>query len=84
MPELQVYSREGCHLCEDMLDALQQFKNELAYTIKVYDIDDDPVLLERFNVLVPVVFLRNHEIMRYQFELATLKEALVDRHFLEV
>lgn len=73
---LVVYSREGCHLCEDMLETLQQFESELGYRLEVYDIDDDISLLEQFNALVPVVYFNGRELMRYFFELATLKAAL--------
>ncbi len=73
---LVVYSREGCHLCEDMLETLQQFESELGYRLEVYDIDDDISLLEQFNALVPVVYFNGQELMRYFFELATLKAAL--------
>ena len=76
MQQLDVYSREGCHLCEEMLDALGLFANELGYQVRVYDIDDDPVLYAKYNVLVPVVCLNGLELMRYHFELATLKDAL--------
>ncbi|MCP4010302.1 MAG: glutaredoxin family protein [Proteobacteria bacterium] len=75
-PTLIVYSREGCHLCEDMLETLRQYQSELGYRLKVYDIDDDVSLLEQFNTLVPVVYLDGKELMRYFFELATLKAAL--------
>jgi len=76
MPVLQVYSREGCHLCEDMLEALAHFQVELGYSFQVYDIDDDASLLEQFNALVPVVYFNGQELMRYYFELATLKNVL--------
>lgn len=76
VPVLRVYSREGCFLCEDMLEALTRFEVELGYSIRVYDIDDDASLLEQFNALVPVVYLNDQELMRYYFELATLKNAL--------
>jgi glutaredoxin len=76
MHELQVYSREDCHLCEDMLEALARFEIELGYSFRVYDIDDDALLLEQFNALVPVVYYNGRELMRYYFELATLETAL--------
>lgn len=76
MKELCVYSREGCHLCEDMLDALAQFATELGYRTSVYDVDEDETLYQRFNTLVPIVFLEDKEVMRYFFELATLKAVL--------
>ena len=73
---LIVYTREGCHLCEDMLETLRQFESELGYRLEVYDIDDDISLLEQFNALVPVVYFNGQELMLYFFELATLKAAL--------
>ena len=75
-PTLRVYSRQGCHLCEDMLHELKQFQRELAYRFEVYDVDDDETLFEKFNALVPIVFLDDQEIFRYFFEYATLKAAL--------
>ncbi len=76
MITLSVYSRKGCHLCEEMLTALAQFKTELGFEFEVYDIDEDAELLEAYNALVPVVKLGERELMRYYFELATLKAAL--------
>ena len=76
MRELEVYSREGCFLCEDMLEALRQFQVELDYTIRVYDIDVEEKLYARYNELVPLVSLNGRELMRYHFELATLRTAL--------
>jgi len=75
-PELVVYSRQGCHLCEDMLAALADFQNELGYRYSVYDVDSDSALFEQYNTLVPVVALQGRELMRYFFELETLKKAL--------
>lgn len=76
MPELVVYSREGCHLCEEMLDALKMFQAELGYTLKVYDIDEDDLLLEKYNALVPLVCFRGQELLRYHFELAAVETAI--------
>lgn len=75
-PNLRVYSRQGCQLCEDMLDEMKQFQRELGYCFEVYDVDDDESLLEQFNALVPIVFLGDQELFRYYFEYATLKQVL--------
>ena len=52
---LTLYSRSYCHLCQDMLDALQALP-VTAFTITVLDVDADPLLLARFDELVPVLF----------------------------
>lgn len=76
--QLTLYSRENCHLCEDMLDALEIYQEELGYCLTVYDIDDDDALVAKYNEHVPLVLIDEREVMRYFFELETLKVALAE------
>jgi hypothetical protein len=57
-PHFTLYSRSYCHLCEDMLAALQAFmaRQGIAYTVDVVDVDADPSLVARFDELVPVLY----------------------------
>jgi thiol-disulfide isomerase/thioredoxin len=52
-----LYSRNWCHLCDDMLQALLalQAVNE-RFEVSVIDVDADACLVERFDELVPVLF----------------------------
>jgi len=56
-PRFTLYSRSYCHLCEDMRVALQVFmaRQGQAYTVDVVDVDADPVLVARYDELVPVL-----------------------------
>jgi len=49
-----LYSRTWCHLCDDMLQALQALVGD-AYRIDVIDVDADPALVELYDELVPVL-----------------------------
>ena len=49
-----LYSRAGCHLCDEAQALLSQYQYLLA-PIREVDIDDDPALRERFSTSVPVV-----------------------------
>ncbi len=52
-----LYSRGYCHLCDDMLHALQALQTpERPFTVDVVDVDADPALVARFDELVPVLF----------------------------
>jgi thioredoxin-like negative regulator of GroEL len=53
-----LYSRSWCHLCEDMLAALQAFmaREGRPYSVDVVDVDADPGLVARFDELVPVLY----------------------------
>lgn len=46
-----VYSRQGCHLCDQAMQLLQ----EAGLKPEEVDIDQDPELVERFTTCVPVV-----------------------------
>jgi glutaredoxin len=46
-----LYTREGCHLCEDAHELLVCHGLEPA----VVDVDADPALREKWNTCVPVV-----------------------------
>ncbi|MGM0553744.1 MAG: glutaredoxin family protein [Pseudomonadota bacterium] len=54
-PRLTLYHREGCGLCDQMLAELSDLKSRYTFALEIVDIDEDPELRERFNVLVPVL-----------------------------
>jgi len=57
-----LYSRSYCHLCEDMLAALQALAPDgQAFEVDVIDVDLEPALVARFDELVPVLFGRLDE-----------------------
>jgi thiol-disulfide isomerase/thioredoxin len=57
MISFTLYSRSYCHLCDDMLVALNALQTErLRFAVEVVDVDADPALVARFDELVPVLF----------------------------
>lgn len=54
MPYFILYSRSWCHLCDDLLQALRVLVGD-AWRIDVVDVDADPLLVERYDELVPVL-----------------------------
>lgn len=63
MPDFTLYSRSYCHLCEDMLAALERLRPEYDFAVTVIDLDTEapPQLLERYDELVPVLLGGNSE-----------------------
>jgi thiol-disulfide isomerase/thioredoxin len=52
-----LYSRGYCHLCADMLAALEALQTDTRrFEVEVVDVDADPALVARFDELVPVLF----------------------------
>lgn len=52
--ELTLYTREGCHLCEEAAETIQDHQRWLP-AVTLIDIDSDPKLIERFGTCVPVL-----------------------------
>ncbi len=50
-----LYSRSYCHLCDDMLQALQEWKDRYVFSVEVIDVDADETLVARYDELVPVL-----------------------------
>ncbi|CAB4697350.1 MAG: glutaredoxin family protein [Actinobacteria bacterium] len=61
-----LYSRTGCHLCDDARVVVEQVCAELGEEYAEVDIDLDPELVERFGHEVPVTFVdgRQHDFWR--------------------
>jgi len=66
--ELTLYYREGCHLCEAMLQALRGLQPQLGFGLQLVDIDRDPELLGRYDEWVPVLCLGEREICHYHLD----------------
>lgn len=49
-----LYTRAGCHLCEEAEAILRRYQRYLP-AIEVVDIDSEPELIEKFGTCVPVV-----------------------------
>ncbi|MCC6071925.1 glutaredoxin family protein [Massilia sp. GCM10020059] len=57
MIKFTLYSRTYCHLCDDMLDALNAMQDEATrFEVDVVDVDADEALVARFDELVPVLY----------------------------
>lgn len=57
MTTVTVYSRIGCHLCEDAEAILKSLQGELSFDLEVIDIDKDPSLITLYSDLVPVIHI---------------------------
>jgi hypothetical protein len=72
VPDLVLYTRQGCHLCDEtrgILEALLQDRASrglVAPRVVERDIDTDPALHDRYAFVIPVVALGDQEL-----ELAT-------------
>ncbi len=63
---LVVLSRDGCHLCEQMLQELAQLERTgRVPQVSVVDVDGDPELARQYGLKVPVLLLNGSVICHY-------------------
>jgi Glutaredoxin-like domain (DUF836) len=74
--EITLYTREGCHLCEQARAAILPLLGEFGAALRVVQIDADPVLRERYGDDVPVVFLAARKLAKHRLDPAVLRRQL--------
>lgn len=73
---LTVYERAGCHLCEDMVSTLSEWKAEFGFEIDRVDVDGSPELAARFGAKVPVLVHGSAELCHFFLDLDALRRSL--------
>ena len=76
--DVTMYMREGCHLCEEAKARMAPLLAEFGARLHEVDIDDDPVLLERYTNDVPAIFVGSQFFAQHRVELARLRRQLKD------
>jgi glutaredoxin len=71
-PAVVLYTRRGCHLCEEVRFLLEQH----GIVPMCVDIDADPQLRERFDTCVPVVEIDGRIRFRGRVEAALLRRII--------
>ena len=75
-----VYSRQGCHLCEVMIDQLLPLLRGKA-DVTVHDIDTRPDLREKYDVRIPVLEFEGQVVSQFRLDHEAVK-LLLNRCFL--
>ena len=78
MLALTIYSRPGCHLCDDMKALVRRVVARSAEPIAVgeVDISTDPELEMRYGLEIPVLLLNGRKIAKYRVTEEALTRAL--------
>jgi glutaredoxin len=75
MGDIVVYTRAGCHLCDEAAALLAGF--DLPF--ESVDIDDDPRLRAQYDQCVPVVVIDGKERFRGRIDELLLRRLLAQR-----
>lgn len=73
---LDLYIKQGCHLCEDLLFQLKEIAETQPFTINSIDITHDQDLLAIHGENIPVLMHGTQEICHYFLDLTALTQVL--------
>ncbi len=76
MTQLTVYTRPGCHLCDDLKETLRRVRRHQAFDLREVDISRDPGLERRYRHDIPVLLIDGVEAARHRIEDADLLRRL--------
>ncbi|MFB6097407.1 MAG: glutaredoxin family protein [Haloferacaceae archaeon] len=80
VPTVTIYSREECHLCEEVAATVDRVAADLdvPVTVREVDVDEDPELREAYGERVPYVFVDGTPKFKYRVDEADLRAALAE------
>jgi glutaredoxin len=73
---ITLYTREGCHLCDQAKSQILPLLSEFGATLREVDIDDDALLHDRYTNDVPVIFLGSQMIAQHRLDPVRLRQQL--------
>jgi glutaredoxin len=78
--QMRLYTREGCHLCDNAKELILNLQAEHEFQLEEVDISARDDLTERYGLMIPVVELDGEEIQYGQIDQFTLCEALTAKN----
>ncbi|MCI0489073.1 MAG: glutaredoxin family protein [Blastocatellia bacterium] len=71
-----IYTRPGCHLCEEVKANIRAAGCSDEFVIKEINIDEDPALSERYGYDIPVIFINGVKAFKHRVEPREFKRKL--------
>ena len=76
MIPLTLYSRPGCHLCDEMKTTIDRVSGSMALALDVVDISGNAELEARYGLEVPVLIVDGKKAAKYRVSEQELRRIL--------
>ena len=77
MIEVEILTRAGCHLCDEMKEAVTRAARGLDVRLTEIDIDADEELTAKYGHDIPVLFVNGSKAFKYRATAQDLKKRLL-------
>ena len=72
MSTVTLYTRPGCHLCDDAREAIERVRARTPFALVEIDIETDDALHRAYLERIPVIALDGEELFEHFVDEATL------------
>lgn len=76
--EVTIYTRAGCHLCDEAKTAITPLLNEFEAIVREIDIEGDATLMQRFGCDIPVIYIGRKKAAKHRVNLEQFRRQLQD------
>lgn len=76
---LTLYSRPGCHLCDEMKAVVARVAQTVPLSLDEVDISTDPELEARYGLEIPVLLVEGSKAAKYRITEEALRQVLAGR-----
>ena len=79
MIRLTIYSRPGCHLCDEMKAVVTRVGRRIAIDLEEVDISGNPDLEARYGLEIPVLMVDGRKAAKYRISEEDLRRLIAAR-----
>lgn len=79
MTTVTLYTRPGCHLCDEAREVLRRAQAKAGFVVREVDISADDALHARYLERIPVVALDGEELFEYEVDEGALLQRILYR-----
>ena len=79
MIPVTIYSRPGCHLCDEMKAVVKQVAITVPLALNEIDISKDPELERLYGLEIPVLFVGGRKVAKYRVDEQEFRRILAGR-----
>ena len=76
MTRLTIYSRPGCHLCDEMKDVVRRVSAVVPVALEEVDISGDAELERLYGTEIPVLMAQGKKVAKYRIREDELRRML--------
>src|SRR5262245_59350140 len=79
MIAVRIYSRPGCHLCDDMKALVERVAGSIPIALEEIDISTSPELERLYGLEIPVLFVAGKKVAKYRVSEGDLRRTLAGK-----